>query len=171
MTFDYITLKEAARDGIRLGNWKGKAVFAASYNDLENKGSGAYYVLYDDDNTIVARTSQGWKSFGEVAEEGFVHEYGSARNYRSLTEAMEARKTSTSGVRYNSVPVPQVAVKVSEHTAEASYSPGYDRAERPVGDVKTEINVEKTLKMAREMTIEGLLEGFLSGVSFDVVEN
>lgn len=171
MTFDYITLKEAARDGIRLGNWKGKAVFAASYNDLKNRGNGAYYILYDDDNTIVTKTNQGWMSFGEVAKEGSVIEYDYARNYHSPAQMTEARKTSTSGVRYNSVPVPQVAVKVSEHTAEASYSPGYDRAERPVGDVKTEINVEKTLKMAREMTIEGLLEGFLLGVSFDVVEN
>ena len=170
MTFDYNTLKRAARDGSRLGYWKDRAVFAASYNDLENKGSGAYYVLYDDDNTIVARTSQGWKSFGKVSEYGHVHD-DDARNYYSPAQMTEARKTSTSGVRYNSVPVPQVAVKVSEHTIEASYSPGYDRAERPMGDVKTEINVEKTLKMAREMTIEGLLEGFLSGVSFDVVEN
>jgi hypothetical protein len=38
-----------------------------------------------------------------------------------------------------------------------------------MGDVKTEIDVEKTLQMAREMTIEGLLEGFLPGVKYDVV--
>ena len=50
MTFSYITLKRAARDGCRLGNWNGKAVFAASAQDLENKGSGAYYILYDDEN-------------------------------------------------------------------------------------------------------------------------
>lgn len=168
MNFDYSTLKMAARDGTRMGYWKDKAVFAASYADLENRGSGAYYILYDDDNTIVAKTNQGWKSFGKVSEYGHVQEYSSKRDYRSPAQAMEARKTSTSGMRYSSEPIPQAVVKVS-YATEGSYSPGYDKAERPVGDVKTEIDVEKTLKMAREMTIESLLEGFLLGVKYDVV--
>lgn len=166
MNFDYNTLKMAARDGTRMGNWRGKTVFAASYNDLENRGSGAYYILYDDENTIVAKTNQGWKSFGKVSEYGHVHEYSNMRNYHSPAEAVEA---STSGMRYSSKPIPQAVVKVS-YAPEGSYAPGYDRAERPVGDVRTEIDVEKTLKMAREMTIEDLLGGFLPGVSYDVVE-
>lgn len=170
MTFDYNTLKRASRDGSRLGNWNGKAVFAASANDLENKGSGAYYILYDDENRIVARTNNGWKSFGEVTTQGSVNEYSSARNYKTPAEAAAAArkassKTSTSGMRYSSEPIPQATVTVS-YASEGTYAPGYDRAERPVGDVKTEIDVEKTLKMAREMSIEDLLEGFLSGVDF-----
>lgn len=163
MNYDYSTLKMAARDGSPIGNWKGRTVFAASYMDLENRGSGAYYILYDDENTIVAKTNQGWKSFGKVSESGHVHEYGNMRDYRSPA------KTSTSGMRYSSKPIPQAAVKVS-YASEGSYAPGYDRAEKPVGDVKTEMDVEKVLKMAREMTIEGLLEGFLPGVSYDVAE-
>ena len=164
MTFDYNTLKRAARDGSRLGNWNGKAVFAASANSLENKGSGAYYILYDDENKIVARTSNGWKSFGEVSTQGSVSEYSSARNYKTPVEAAAAaRKASTSGMRYSSEPIPQATVTVS-YASEGSYSPGYDRTERPMGDVKLEIDVEKTLKMAREMTVESLLEGFLPGV-------
>ena len=69
--------------------------------------------------------------------------------------------------------MPQAVMKVCGVTADASegtYAPGYDRTERPVGDVKTEIDVEKTLKMAREMSIEDLLEGFLSGVDFSVAK-
>ena len=169
MTFDYNTLKRAARDGSRLGNWNGKAVFAASAESLENKGSGAYYILYDDENKIVARTNNGWKSFGEVSVQGSVNEYSSARNYKTPAEAAPAaRKTSTSGMRYSSEPIPQATVTVS-YANEGSYAPGYDRAERPVGDVKTEIDVEKTLKMAREMSIEDLLDGFLPGLSYDAV--
>lgn len=173
MTFDYSTLRKAARDGGRLGNWNGKAVFAASVNDLENKGSGAYYILYDDQNKIVARVGSGWKSFGEVSTQGSVSEYSSARNYKTPAEAAEAARkassrTSTSGMRYSSEPIPQATMTVS-CAAEASYAPGYDVSERPVGDVKTELDVEKTLKMAREMTIESLLEGFLPGVNFDSV--
>ena len=174
MTFDYSTLKRASRDGSRLGNWNGKAVFAASANDLENKGSGAYYILYDDENRIVARTNNGWKSFGEVTSQGSVNEYSSARNYKTPAEAAAAaRKASTSGMRYSSEPMPQAVMKVCGVTADASegtYAPGYDRTERPVGDVKTEIDVEKTLKMAREMSIEDLLDGFLPGVDFSVAK-
>jgi hypothetical protein len=177
MTFDYNTLKRAARDGSRLGNWNGKAVFAASAESLENKGSGAYYILYDDENRIVARTTNGWKSYGEVTSQGSVNEYSSARNYKTPAEAAaaarkakakEERKSSTSGMRYSSEPIPQATVTVS-YAPEGSYAPGYDRTERPVGDVKTGLDVEKTLKMAREMSIDDLLEGFLPGLSYDVV--
>jgi hypothetical protein len=174
MTFDYYTLKKAEREGLKLGNWNGKTVFAASVNNLENKGSGAYYILYDDENKIVARTSNsGWKSYGEVTEQGSVNEYSCARNYKTPAEAAAAArkassKTSTSGMRYSSNPIPQATVAVS-YASEGSYAPGYDVNERPVGDVKTEIDVEKTLNMAREMTIEDLLEGFLPGLSYDTV--
>ena len=169
MTFDYNILKRAARDGSRLGNWNGKAVFAASANDLENKGNGAFYILYDDENRLVTRVGSGWKSYGEVSEQGSVSEYSSARNYKTPAEAAAAaRKTSTSGMRYSSEPISQAVMKVS-YSSEGTYAPGYDRAERPVGDVKLEIDVEKTLKMAREMTVESLLEGFLPGVNYDAV--
>ena len=170
MTFDYNTLKRAARDGSRLGNWNGKAVFAASAESLENKGSGAYYILYDDENRIVARTNNGWKSFGEVSVQGSVNEYSSARNYRTPAEAAAAaRKASTSGMRYSSEPIPQATMTVS-YASETSYTPGYDRTERPVGDVKVGLDVEGTLRKAREMTVESLLEGFLPGVDFSVAK-
>jgi hypothetical protein len=167
MTFDYNTLKRAARDGSRLGNWNGKAVFAASAENLENKGSGAYYILYDDENKIVARTDGGWKSYGEVSEQGSVSEYRSARSYKTFAEAAAAARKAS--MKYSNVPVPQATVTVCGYTADASYAPGYDRTERPVGDVKTELDVEKVLKIAREMTVESLLEGFLPGLSYDIV--
>ena len=99
MTFDYNTLKRASRDGSRLGNWNGKAVFAASANDLENKGSGAYYILYDDENRIVARTNNGWKSFGEVTSQGSVNEYSSARNYKTPAEAAAAARKAKAAIK------------------------------------------------------------------------
>lgn len=183
MTFDYNTLKRAARDGSRLGNWNGKAVFAASAESLENKGSGAYYILYDDKNKIVGRSAANseWRSYGEVSVQGSVNECTpqaySARNYKTPVEtAAAARKASTSGMRSAAtLQIPQATMKVCGYTADApvssegTYSPGYDRAERPMGDVRLEIDVEATLRRAREMTIENLLEGFLPGVDFSVV--
>lgn len=173
MTFDYNTLKRMAREGTRLGNWNGKAVFAAPSSRLDNLGSGAYYILYDDENKIVAKTSNGWKSYGEVTESGSVSEYSSARNYRTPTEtAAAARKASTSGMRYSSEPIPQATMTVSYATAGTggSYSPGYNRTERPTGDVQLGLDVESTLKKARTMTVESLLEGFLPGVDFSVAK-
>ena len=164
MTFDYNTLKRAARDGSRLGNWNGKAVFAASANDLENKGSGAFYILYDDENKLVTRVGSGWKSYGEVSEQGSVSEYSSARNYKTPAEAAQAaRKASTSGMRYSSEPIPQATMTVS-YASEGTYTPGYQVSERPEGDVKLTIDVEATLKKAREMSIDDLLDGFMVGV-------
>lgn len=165
MTFDYRTLSRAAKEGQRLGNWNGKAVFAAGTAQLDNLGSGAYYILYDDENKIVAKTSNGWKSYGEVSEAGSVSEYSSARRYSTPAEtAAAARKASTSGMRYSSEPVPAA-------TATVTYAPGYDVSERPTGDVKMEIDVEGTLKKARELSIDELLAGFLPNVDFDSVTN
>lgn len=170
MTFDYRTLSQAARSGQRLGNWNGKAVFAASANDLDNKGSGAFYILYDDENKIVARVGNGWKSFGEVSEAGSVNEYNTARNYNTAAEAAQAArkaKTSTSGMRYSSEPIPQATMKVcgvAAHAPEGSYTPGYDVSERPTGDVKLEIDVDAVLKKARETSIDDLLDGFMVGI-------
>ena len=169
MTFDYRTLSRAAKEGQRLGNWNGKAVFAASANDLENKGSGAFYILYDDENRLVTRIGSGWKSYGEVSEQGSVSEYSSARNYKTPAEAAAAarkageRSYPTSGMRYSSEPIPQATMTVS-YASETSYTPGYDVSERPVADVKVEIDVEATLKKAREMSIDDLLDGFMVGV-------
>ena len=154
MTLDYNTLKQAAREGLRLGKWHAKSVFAAGTEQLDSLGSDAYYILYDDENRIVARTNSGWKSFGEVSESGSVSEYSSARNYKTPVEVLKAAwKTSTSGKKYNS-------------KGEWAYVPGYQASERPIGDVKAEIDIEKVLEHAREMSVEGLLDRFLVGVDF-----
>jgi hypothetical protein len=63
-------------------------------------------------------------------------------------------------MKYSSEPVPAA-------TATVSYAPGYDVSERPVGDVKAEIDVEKVLKSAREMSVESLLDGFLTNVNLE----
>ena len=169
MTFDYNTLKRMAREGQRLGNWNGKAVFAAPSSRLDNLGTGAYYILYDDENKIVAKTSNGWKSYGEVNEAGSVSEYSSARKYSTPAEtAAAARRASTSGMRYGNEPIPQATMTVS-YAPEGSYTPGYDVSERPTGDVKMGLDVEGTLKKARELSIDELLAGFLPNVDFDSV--
>ena len=148
MTFDYYTLKRAAQNGDRIGNWNGKPVFSCSAAALENKGAGAFYLLYDDENKIVTKDGKFYYSYGTVSESGSVTEYNSRRRYNVVCETRHDHG-------YNNVPAA---------AAEVSYAPGYDVSERPVADVKTEIDVEATLKRAREMSIDDLLDGFMVGV-------
>lgn len=147
--FDYNTLRQYARNGNSMGSWNGRKVFACSVLDLENKGSGAYYVLYDDDNKIVGRDGKFYYSYGTVTKEGSVNEYNSRRRYNVGT-ANTKEQTVEVYSKYSSEPVPTVAVTVSY--AETT------------GDVKLEIDVEATLKKAREMTIDDLLAGFNYGL-------
>ncbi len=146
MNFDYRSLNRAAQEGARIGNWNGKAVFAASSAKLEDLGSGAYYILYDDENKIVGRYRDHWKSYGEVSESGSVTEYNTPRNYN--VGYYEAPKVESKNTNAN----------------ESNYTPGYDVADHPVGDVKMEIDVEATLEAARTMTVDDLLAGFNYGL-------
>ena len=148
MNFDYYTLKKLAKEGSRIGNWNGKAVFAASASNLENLGGGAFYVLYDDENKIVGRDGKHFYSYGTVSESGSVSEYSSRRRYNAVCETQHDHNMP----------------------AATTYTPGYDVSERPVGDVKAEIDVEKVLKSAREMSVESLLDGFLKGIDFSVAK-
>jgi hypothetical protein len=149
LIFDYNTLKKAAREGTRLGNWNGKAVFAASAADLENKGSGAFYILYDDENKIVGRSGSGWKSYGVVSKNGGVNEYNAPKNYNIDMKTASKAKKGLDNCMDNTV---------------SSYTPGYDVSEPPVADIKLTIDIDSTLKKAREMTIADLLKGFDYGL-------
>ena len=138
MNLDYYTLKQMAQEGDSLGNWNGKRVFACSAADLESKGTGAYYILYDDENKLVGKDGKHYYSYGSVSASGSVTEYSTRRRYNTVCETQHDHG-------YN----------------KAEYVPGYEVSERPTGDVKMEIDVEATLKAAREMSIADLLAGFM----------
>ncbi len=142
MNLDKATLMRFESRGEKVGTWHGKSVFACSSVNLESKGSGAYYIIYDDDNKLVGKDGKYYYSYGVVSDEGSVDEYNSRRKY--------------------TVTVPTFDAKPQEKTS--TYTPGYDVSERPVGDVSMEIDVEAVLKSAREMSIEQLLDGFMSDV-------
>ena len=144
MNFDYKTLRQIAIEGEPIGNWKSKRVFVSSAADLRKKGSGAYYIIYDDDNKLVAFDGNRWYSYGSVDSQGSVSEYNSRRPY-ALGD-FEAKP------------------KAKEPEVEPVYTVNYDTEERATGDVKLEIDVEATLKSAREMTVDDLLAGFNYGL-------
>ena len=152
MVFSYNNLMSAAKSGQRLGKWKDLPVFSCDRMGLAQKGNGAYYVVYDDDNAFVKKSGSMWFRFGYLDKEGSVHEdtkreYFPIRTERDKEVFYYNEKKAT--VEFVSVP--------TAHTSFAA--PGTTTA-----DVKLEIDVEGTLKKAREMTIEDLLAGFNYGL-------
>ena len=136
MNFTYAELRKVSARGERVGQWNGLNVYAASAAELDEYGNGAYLILYDDDNVLVRKDSRGrWHSYGWVSSTGNVHEYSAPRCYRE-----EA-----------------AAVVVEEKREEV-------KEEAVVADVKIGIDVDKTLKAARELTVNSLLEGFNYGL-------
>ena len=144
MTFDYNTLKKAAANGGKIGNWKGLPVFSVSRDVLRNRGNGAYYVIYDEDNSFVKKEGAMWFRYGYLDKEGSVHEQTKREYFPTPSK-------------------PQVA-KFDAVKAEFTYAPAAHHETTTTADVRVEIDVEATLKKAREMTIEDLLAGFNYGL-------
>lgn len=142
MSFTYNEMKTAEKYAEKVGAWKGKPVFACSKANLEDKGTGVYYIVYDDHNAIVARSSGGglWQ-YGNVSVSGSVTEFDQS-------------------VRYDK-PAPQPKRAVAAAT---STPPGKEEVEHVSADFKMEMDVEAVLKQAREMTIDSLLDGFNYGL-------
>lgn len=147
MKFTYSNLKTASKEGMRIGNWKGKGVFACSSGTLDRKGSGAFYILYDDENKLVGNNNGSWYCYGTVSEGGNVDEYRTARRY-----------TVGYAVAY------EQPHAVCGKSAKECNGTAATAAEEVMGDVKLGLDVEATLKAAREMSVESLLEGFNYGL-------
>lgn len=149
MIFNYNTLKQAAREGSRLGRWKELPVFSCSKSELLRKGNGAYYVVYDDDNAFVKKTADTWFRYGYLDQSGSVHEE-SSRTYFPQPEPQVKYETSTATFF-----TPGTVKK--EKKAEA-------KREETTADVRVGLDIEATLRRAREMTVADLLEGFNYGL-------
>ena len=150
MVFSYNNLMSAARSGQRLGKWKDLPVFSCDRMGLAQKGNGAYYVVYDDDNAFVKKSGSMWFRFGYLDKEGSVHEDTKREYFPIRTERdKEVFYYNEKKATVEFAPVPQTSASTSGTTT---------------ADVKLEIDVEGTLKKAREMTIEDLLAGFNYGL-------
>ena len=153
MTFDYNTLKKAAANGGKIGNWKGLPVFSVSRDTLRNRGNGAYYVVYDEDNSFVKKEGAMWFRYGYLDTAGSVHEQ-TKREYFPTPAKREEPKVDAVKAEFTYVPT------AHNETSSSTFTPGTTTT----ADVRVEIDVEATLKKAREMTIEDLLAGFNYGL-------
>ena len=158
MTFDYNTLKKAAANGGKIGNWKGLPVFSVSRDMLRNRGNGAYYVVYDEDNSFVKKEGAMWFRYGYLDKEGSVHEQ-TKREYFPTPSRKEEPKVA----KYDAVKAEFTYGSPQDFQHhETTVAPGPSTT--TTADVRVEIDVEATLKKAREMTIEDLLAGFNYGL-------
>lgn len=159
MTFDYNTLKKAAANGGKIGNWKGLPVFSVSRDVLRNRGNGAYYVIYDEDNSFVKKEGAMWFRYGYLDKEGSVHEQ-TKREYFPTPSKREEPKVA----KYDAVKAAFTDAPAAFTYAPAAASTSSASGTTTTADVRVEIDVEATLKKAREMTIEDLLAGFDYGL-------
>ena len=156
MTFDYNTLKKAAANGGKIGNWKGLPVFSVSRDTLRNRGNGAYYVVYDEDNSFVKKEGAMWFRYGYLDKEGSVHEQ-TKREYFPTPSRKEEPKVDAVKAEFT-----YGSPQDFQHHETTTSAPGPSTT--TTADVRVEIDVEATLKKAREMTIEDLLAGFNYGL-------
>ncbi len=141
MNFTYQILRQAEASGDRIGNWKGMPVFACRSNNLKHKGSGAYFILYDDENKLVGMFQDDWYEYGTVSSSGNVSELDRRRLYGASKPKPAPKKEAP-----------------KTYTAEPK------KEEVVVADVKIGIDVDATLKAARTQTIADLLAGFKYGL-------
>ena len=154
MKFSYDNLRIADRTGERVGNWKGRPVFASMKMDLGNRGTGAFFIVYDDNNLIVKKDDYDtWWTFGQVSETGSVDECDK-RKYNLFANAYCATGVEAAAAAAHAV--------CGKNDAECDGTAA--DCEEVVADVKIGIDVDATLKAAREMTIDSLLEGFNYGL-------
>lgn len=149
MKFSYDNLKMMEQCGDRIGNWKGLPVFSSRKMNIDDKASGAFFIVYDDDNIIVKRDNGAWYCYGQVSAGGQVTECDK-RRYGVYAEAVtyEAAAHAVCGK----------SADECDGTAAAA------AVEGPIGDVKIGIDVDAVLKNARTMTVDSLLEGFNYGL-------
>ena len=135
-SFTYDNLRHAWAMNEMIGNWKGKPVYATAKKNIGECVNGVYYIVFDDENTIIGINRENrLMQYGTINVKGEVDEFQFAATY---VKEMPRKKE-----------------KELEATA---------AEEEIVGDVRLGELVAQTLKAARDMTVDSLLEGFNYGL-------
>lgn len=152
MQFTYTYLKNAEMNGVTVGHYKGYDVIPTTKKTLAKNGEDDDYIylLYDDNNLLY----KGGKVFGNVDKNGNVTEFMAKRYLLHY----ETHKEEVKEIPRAETPEEAPAADNDTSTSTATSTSGI------MADVALEALVEDTLKGAREMSIDGLLEGFNYGL-------
>lgn len=147
MDFSYANLQDAWLHDTRIGNWKGKPVYAVRKDHInEECVNGVYYVVFDDGYKIIGiDSSNRLKEYGSIDRNGNVDEHFAPLKYSAYVEEK-----------------PAAPAYVKEKEIPATSEPPQE--DHVVADVQIEINVDEVLQAARVMTVDSLLEGFNYGL-------
>ena len=139
-SFTYDNLRHAWAMNEKIGNWKGKPVYATAKKNIGECVNGVYYIVFDDENTIIGINRENrLMQYGTINVKGEVDEFQFAATY---VKEMPRKKEE---------PSPEAPEAVAS-------------GEEVVGDVRLGELVAQTLKAARDMTVDSLLEGFNYGL-------
>ena len=130
--YSYNELKLAAAEGRRIGGYLGKNVFACSkwkYDALKSKD--AFYVLYDDGNTLVYDGT----IYGAISEKGLVDEWNNKRTWISPQSQVEVNFTPVA-------PAKQKAKSQTSQPTRTVPATAYSAMVAGVGDSGGIINTE-----------------------------
>ena len=137
-SFTYDNLRHAWAMNEKIGNWKGKPVYATAKKNIGECVNGVYYIVFDDENTIIGINRENrLMQYGTINVKGEVDEFQFAATY-----------------------VKEMPRKKEEPSPEAEASGAAEIG----GDVRLGELVAQTLKAARDMTVDSLLEGFNYGL-------
>ena len=145
MQFTYTYLKNAEMNGLTVGRYNGCDVIPTTKETLARNGekSDYIYLLYDDNNLLY----HNGKVFAKVDKNGNVTEF-MARRYLLYEVTKEVPRAET----------PKEAPAADDNAYALS------NTTEVIADVALGILVEDTLKGARDMSIDSLLEGFNYGL-------
>ena len=157
--WNYDTLKRYADNESKIGDWKGKRVYVASYEDLAWLNSEHCFIIYDDGNKLIQCKHDilgyYWIVVGYVYSNGNVKEC-TPYKYESPNEKMNSKnefKKSNEKMKYE--------MKTSNEKGNSKTDFEIDEV---IGDVRLGILVDETLKAARTTSIDSLLAGFNYGL-------
>lgn len=147
-TFDYASLKEAWSRGMDVGHFNGYPVYPIKTSEMYDKGTGAYYILFDQDNLLVRKMDGDWYKFAKVDMRG------SLSDERKELYREYMRKSAQ---RYDE-PVTEMKKPVEKRKeAETAY-------EKVEGDVQLGLAIDDILAGVRTLTVDDLLKGFNYGL-------
>lgn len=120
--YSYKELKLAAAEGRRIGGWKGLNVYAISKYKYDGTNN-AYYVLYDDDNTLVYKG----KVYGSISESG------------EVTEVTKPYSYFTPKKKNTEVPVPAKTVPATSYSVTMSSDEYFSKLDREINELLAEV--------------------------------
>ena len=159
MNYTYTSLERASQTGMKLGDYQGARVYATSEERLDNefKSPNCIYCVYDDNNALVRWDERegDWLIVGYLDVSGRIDERNKGRAYKP----MNYEKVSVAAN------VKMKSKNEMKNESKKSNEKGNSNENEPIiADVRLEIEVENTLKNAREMSIDSLLAGFNYGL-------